>query len=44
MGEDALARWLLSPAPVGEIRQRQAAIVELRGSLNLRQDLTVLGD
>ncbi|HEX5419516.1 MAG TPA: mismatch repair protein [Gammaproteobacteria bacterium] len=44
MGEDALARWLLSPSPVGEIRERQAAVAELRGRLDLRQDLAVLGD
>ena len=30
MGEECLARWLLAPATVATIRERQAAIVELR--------------
>ena len=44
MGEDALADWLLAPAPVTEIRERQAAIAELRDGLDLREDLAVLGE
>jgi len=44
MGEDTLAAWLLSPAPVAEIKQRQAAIAELRDRLDLREDIAVLGE
>jgi len=44
MGEDALASWLLSPSPVGAIRERQAAVAELRSRLDLREDLEVLGE
>jgi MutS-like protein len=43
MGEDTLARWLLSPGAPDEIRERQAAIAELRDQLDLREDLAVLG-
>jgi hypothetical protein len=42
-GEDTLARWLLAPASREQARQRQQAIVELRGRLDLREDLAVLG-
>ena len=44
MGEDTLARWLLSPAAVEQIRERHAAVDELRGQLDLREDLAVLGE
>jgi hypothetical protein len=44
MGEDELASWLLSPSPVEAIRERQAAVAELRGRLDLREDLEVLGE
>lgn len=44
MGENALARWLLAPAPVDEVRERQAAVAELRGMLDLREDLAVIGE
>ena len=40
---DALARWLLAPASVDEVRRRQAAVAELRSSLQLREDIAVLG-
>jgi hypothetical protein len=43
MGENALAAWLLSGSPVEEIKARQTAIAELRGNLDLREDLAVLG-
>ena len=43
MGEDALASWLLSPSQVETIRERQAAVAELRSRLDLREDLEVLG-
>ena len=44
IGEEALANWLRSPAPVEEIRQRQASVTELREELDLREDLAVLGE
>jgi hypothetical protein len=44
MGEDTLAAWLLSPTPVAEIKQRHAAIDELRDRLDLREDIAVLGE
>ncbi|MGH9719190.1 MAG: MutS-related protein, partial [Bryobacteraceae bacterium] len=43
-GEETLARWLLSAASLQEIRDRQKAIDELRGKLDLREDLAVLGE
>ena len=44
MGEDTLAAWLLRPSPVETIRERQAAVSELRTQLGLREDLAVLGE
>jgi hypothetical protein len=44
MGEDTLAKWLLSPCTVEQILERQCAIAELRGQLDLREDLAVLGE
>lgn len=44
MGEDALAGWLLAPSPSGEVRERQRAVAELRGALDLGEDLAVLGE
>jgi hypothetical protein len=44
MGEDTLARWLLAPSSVDKIRERHAAVDELRGQINLREDLAVLGE
>jgi hypothetical protein len=44
MGEDTLAQWLLSPATVENIRERHAAVDELRDQLDLREDLAVLGE
>src|SRR5579883_847095 len=38
VGEDTLARWLLTPAPSGTIRDRQQAVEELRPRLDLRED------
>jgi len=43
MGEEALAGWLLSPAPVETIRERQACVTELRERVDLREELAVLG-
>lgn len=44
MGEDTLAKWLLGPAMVESIRERHAAIIELRDQLDLRESLAVLGE
>ncbi len=43
MGEDTLADWLLGPAAVEEVLARQAAVMELRDRLDLREDAAVLG-
>lgn len=42
MGEDALAAWLLQPAEPPEVLARQEAVRELRGALDLREDLATL--
>jgi hypothetical protein len=42
-GEETLASWLLAPADPEAIRQRHAAISELRPRLDLREDLELLG-
>jgi hypothetical protein len=44
IGEDTLAAWLLSPSPIAEITERHAAITELRNHLDLREDVSVLGE
>lgn len=41
-GEDTLAGWLLVPAGAAEVRDRQAAVAELRGALDLREELALL--
>lgn len=43
-GEDFLARWMLEPGSIHEIEARHEAVRELRGMLDLREDLAVLGD
>ena len=43
MGEDTLAGWLLAPTELQEIRERQAAVADLRDRLALREDVGVLG-
>jgi hypothetical protein len=43
MGEEFLARWLLSPASIATILERQAAIAELRDRMELREDIAALG-
>ena len=43
-GDQSLAGWLTAPAPPAEIAQRQKAIDELRNSLDLREELSVLGE
>jgi hypothetical protein len=42
VGQDTLAAWLLSPAEPETIRARHAAIDELRGQLDLREQLAVI--
>ena len=43
-GEDALAALLTSPADTAAIAARQAAVEELRGRLELREDLALRGE
>ncbi len=43
MGEETLARWLLEPAAPAETRRRQLAVEELRGALDLREELALVG-
>jgi hypothetical protein len=43
-GEDTLARWLMRPGEIEEVRARQDAVAELRGKLDLREDLSLLGE
>lgn len=42
-GAETLAAWLLAPAPVAEVRLRQAAVEELVGRIELRESLFVAG-
>lgn len=42
LGEETLARWLLSPASTMEIKQRQQAVEELRHELDFREELELL--
>src|SRR5712692_3114733 len=44
MGENQLANWLCSPSPREAILERQVLIRELRGKLDLREDLAVTGE
>jgi hypothetical protein len=44
MGEEQLLEWLLEPAPVEEILERQAAVDELRDRLDFRERMAVAGD
>jgi hypothetical protein len=43
IGESTLAGWLLAPAPVGAIAERQDAARDLAGRDQFREDLAVLG-
>ncbi|HEY7182496.1 MAG TPA: DNA mismatch repair protein MutS [Blastocatellia bacterium] len=43
-GEERLASWLLTPAPIPEILARQQSVDELRPRLDLREDVALLGD
>jgi hypothetical protein len=42
VGEVTLADWLRAPAPLGEVRARQAAIDELRPMLDFKEEVAVL--
>jgi MutS domain V len=44
MGEQRLAQWLLSPAPIEVVRERQASVTDLKDRLDLREALAVLGE
>ncbi|HET8889695.1 MAG TPA: mismatch repair protein [Candidatus Angelobacter sp.] len=44
MGKQCLARWLLTHAELPEIRERQAAVAELKSRLDLREDIAVVGE
>jgi MutS domain V len=44
IGEETLAQWLLNPAPLHSILDRQNAIAELRSLLDFREDLVVAGE
>lgn len=44
MGQNTLAKWLLSPADVKTIRERQTAVIELRERIDLREDIALLGN
>ncbi len=44
MGENALASWLLAPAPIAAVLERQQSVAELRDRVALREDLAVLGE
>ncbi|MFL5341319.1 MAG: MutS-related protein [Gemmataceae bacterium] len=43
-GQDTLAAWLLAPASSDVIRDRQAAVADLRRRLGLREELALLGE
>ncbi len=42
-GEEALARWLTTPALADEVRARQRAVDELRVRVDLREEMALLG-
>ena len=42
-GEETLARWLLHPASLEDLRARHAAITELTGALDFREALAIAG-
>ncbi len=43
-GEHTLASWLLRPASTTEVRERQRAVTEMRGDVQLREDVALLGE
>ena len=42
MGESRLAQWLLHPAPIADITERQARVAALRSRLDLRERVAVV--
>jgi DNA mismatch repair ATPase MutS len=44
MAEQMLAEWLLKPAGIEDVEQRQHAVAELRARFDLREDLFLVGD
>lgn len=44
MGEERLAQWLKTPAPLAEIRERHASINDLKSRTDLREELAVIGE
>jgi len=44
MGEAALAQWMLTPATLPVVLQRQAAVQELKPKLDFREYLAVVGE
>lgn len=44
MGEECLASWLTAPSPVPAIHERHSVIAELRGKLDLREELALIGE
>jgi hypothetical protein len=42
-GEETLAAWLMNPAGVEQVLERQAAVNELRDRLDLREEIELLG-
>ena len=44
VGQETLAQWLLEPATPDRVRARQEDLVDLRGRLDLREDLAVLAE
>jgi len=44
MGEWMVAHWLKVPSPLEAVRERHAAVAELRDNLDLREDLQILGE
>ncbi|HEX4051274.1 MAG TPA: hypothetical protein VHY19_10385 [Steroidobacteraceae bacterium] len=43
MGEETLAHWLLAPAGLDEVRERQTCIADLRDRIDFAEDLALLG-
>jgi hypothetical protein len=43
-GEETLARWLTTLSPPAEVVARQGAVEELRNNVDLREDLSILGE
>src|SRR5262245_2160684 len=42
-GEETLAAWLVAPADVAEVSERQAAVADLTGRLDLREAISLAG-